>query len=55
MSFISWLPSTYLFQTSHLRCLTLLRNYYDQIVAENGDMATGFFLRYFPCMKYQEL
>jgi hypothetical protein len=21
----------------------LLRNYYDQIVAENGDMATGFF------------
>ena len=26
-----------------IRCLTLLRNYYDQIVAENGDMATGFF------------
>ena len=23
--------------------VTLLRNYYDQIVAENGDMATGFF------------
>ena len=32
-----------IYHDSHLRCLTLLRNYYDQIVAENGDMATGFF------------
>ena len=32
-----------IYHDSHPRCLTLLRNYYDQIVAENGDMATGFF------------
>lgn len=32
-----------IYHDSHLQCLTLLRNYYDQIVAENGDMATGFF------------
>ena len=32
-----------IYHDSHLRCLTLLRNYYDQIVAENGDMAIGFF------------
>ena len=32
-----------IYHDSHLRCLTLLRNYYHQIVAENGDMATGFF------------
>ena len=32
-----------IYHDSHHRCLTLLRNYYHQIVAENGDMATGFF------------